>query len=232
MSAIIKDIITTDQESYLKKKEAIFRKIRLQLISLVLVLALFILAAIPHYNLEKKLSLVDKGVYKEKSEINNSILVNNYVDKAISDSNELQLEGRKICNTLPLKTFEETLSHLAYYHEIKSPIKASITPITGKKSILPIRVSLSVSSRTDTNIIRFLDSLLLNLHGFVLIQKIDMIQNPDSISSDIIFDWYTTSKIREACMEKRSITIQTEKPNFTVEEKYRISVWNSSIVSM
>ena len=76
-----------------------------------------------------------------------------------------------------------------------------------------------------------MDSIITNLSGFVLIQKIDIFQNNGNINADVIFDWYTLEKIRNSLKTSSKIIVEPRIFTGQIEDKYRISVWNGNIVS-
>ena len=121
-------------------------------------------------------------------------------------------------------------SELAYYYKLSGNVNVIISNAPDNKKIAPTKITLSFQSKDDERIIQFIDTLILNLQGFALIQKIDIKRGKGMFLTETSIDWYTAKKIRQDFLQKHKIIITPHSINSPIEEKYRISIWQGSIM--
>lgn len=227
---IKRDLFKIKKDSYLHEKTTLFKHLIIQL-SIILCMSITCISSVIYYNKTQEAHKKIKSNVKEKiSEIDKYITINSYVDKAVNDINEISLDAEGVSSNAFIKNFNELLSHISYYHKIYDPIDSYISNISTSSNISPIHVKLKFKAKKDRRIVRFVDSLLLNLQGFVFLRKIDINKNNGYVDGEVEFEWYTSKKIKKACMEKEYQKIIPRKPQYPVEERCRISIWEGDIL--
>jgi hypothetical protein len=169
-------------------------------------------------------------MYKKESEIEKYIAISKSVDNAINDINETRLDREKINSDALLQKLYNMVSYLSYYHKIYDPIDSYISNITTSSNIWPIHITLKVKAEKDKRIIRFVESLLLNLQGFVLIREIDMNKEKDYVTGEIKLEWYTAKKTKKAHIESQYKKIIPSTPEYSVEEACNIALWKGNLL--
>lgn len=231
MKTIIKkDIIEIDQKIYLEEKRKLLKRLAIGLSVIFIVLTALFFANKSHYGLETKHLDLDSMVHKKTAKINQFINLNSYIDKAITEVNEINLAEKKIGANAMIYDFENIVSELAYYYKLSGNVNVIISNAPDNKKIAPTKITLSFQSKDDERIIQFIDTLILNLQGFALIQKIDIKRGKGMFLTETSIDWYTAKKIRQDFLQKHKIIITPHSINSPIEEKYRISIWQGSIM--
>jgi|GEM_PF-2336330 len=231
MKAIIKkDIVEIDQNIYLEERRKLLRRLAIGLSVIFIMLTVLFLGNKNYYNLEIKKSDLDSIVQKKTAKINQFINLNSYIDKAVTEVNEINLAEKKIGSNSMIYDFENIVSELAYYYKLTGNVNVIISNASNNKQIAPTKITLSFQSKDDERIIQFIDTLILNLQGFALIQKINIKREKGIFLTETSIDWYTAKKIRQDFLQKRKIIITPHLINSPIEEKYRISIWQGSIM--
>jgi len=230
IKSLIRNVIEIDQNTLKEQRFAFLKSVKKKLLFTIPLAALLIVLFKMLLSINHELLSLDKQRSQKISEIKGYILKNNYVDKAINDMNELNLSMQNQ-DSMSLDKFKNIISYLSYYYKISGPLIIKNIPIDNQGHLKPVRFQISMSAKEDSKIIQFVDSLITNLDGFVLIQKIDISRNNGNISGEAVFDWYTTRKIGNALKSSSIIAVEPRIFDGQLEDNYRISVWNGTIVS-
>jgi len=231
INSVIRNIINVDKGAISEQKTKLSHHAKKKTLTILPIIILAALMFKMLTSLNQEIALINDQKEKKISNIKGCILKNNYIDKAINDVNEINLSTKDTKKTLSIEDFKNTIAYLSYYYKISGPLIIKNVPAHTSSSLNPVRLHLFLSAPKDAQIIQFVDSLLTNLDGFVLIQKIDISQNTGSISTDVIFDWYTTKSIENSIRDNPRIVVEPRIFDGQIEDKYRISVWNGTIVS-
>ena len=231
---IKKNIAEIDPKLYQQQKKRLFHSITMHLLILAFFIPFFLLTKSYHDSALKssnKLDYISKNLSKD---ILHYVTINNRIDKAVNDINEIRIAGDKVSCSLLVHYLKTGISNLSYYYGIKEEIKAKISNTSSTNAnVSSTKIELLLSASDDEKIIQFLDSLLLNLQGFIFIDKIEIIKKDigTGVSSNIKLYWYTAGKIQDSLKTAKVLHITPKSTYGPIEEKYRITIWNGSLVS-
>jgi len=174
------------------------------------------------------------------------ILANNAINKTLFILNYIKLEKNPTVK-LYLTAMKETINNLAYYYGINAPITIHVSYPTKMPdhTLTKIAMNISFHANSDENVIRLVDSLAMNLKGFLKIQKMEIFKNKEEdlssnkkqinnniITCNLALDWYIvpSHKAHNRITQNEVIKIYPQKPKVEVEDVYRVSVWENSLM--
>jgi hypothetical protein len=156
---------------------------------------------------------------------------NSSIDKALSDFSEIRVAEQKPVRASLVSEFSEMLSYITYYYGVSSKIDVKMTaPFKITPNIARLKVSLSFNSCGDSQTVPIVDSILMNAKGFMFVENIDIKKTKNTATNNIDLYWYTSTKIRVSSKNGARFYIAPKKHPHTIEDKYRISLWNGEMI--
>lgn len=225
-------LLPTKNTAYYTDKKAFARKLSMQ-IFFIAVLSSASLVVKYYYDtaLESKSNL--KIAYKEVLEKHiTSIKDNIAIDKALSDFTEIKTAEQEPLRGTLISDFTKMLSYLSFYYGVSDKINIKIEPpLKITPDIARIKISLSFKSKDDSQTMPILDSIIMNAKGFVFVERIEIKKASNNAENNIDLYWYTSTNIEVSPKEGMHFYVVPKKYPHTLEEEYRISLWNGRMIS-
>ena len=156
---------------------------------------------------------------------------NSSIDKALSDCSEIEVAEQRPIHASLVSEFSEMLSYISYYYGVSSKIDVKLSaPLKITPSMARLKMSLSFNSCGDSQTIPIVDSILMNAKGFMFVENIDIKKTKNTATNSIDLYWYTSTTIRVPSKEGTRFYITPKKYPHTIEDKYRISLWNGEMI--
>jgi hypothetical protein len=156
---------------------------------------------------------------------------NSSIDKALSDFSVIKVADQRPTRTSLVSEFSEMLSYISYYYGVSNKIDVKISvPLNITPNIARLKVSLSFNSSGDSQTVPIVDSILMNTKGFMFVENIDIKKTKNTATSSIDLYWYTSTKIKVSAKDGTRFYIAPKKYPHTIEDKYRISLWNGEMI--
>ena len=241
---ICNNIINLNKTKYNLIKKRLFRICVFYFFILIMLLVINLYKINKTYNLKNAIQAVSVKNHSMGSKLYKLILTNNAINKSFLILNNIRLEKNPTIE-LYVNQVKTMVNNLAYYHKINSPITMHISypPNLPHNSLSNISMDMSFHANRDKDIIRFVDSLTINLKGFLKIQEMEISKNKDEnllldkgqrnlITCRLKLDWYVipSHKAQKNSALDEAVKIYPKKPKIAIEDIYRISVWEESLM--
>ncbi len=240
------NIIKLEKTSYYTIKNRITRVWTYYAVILTILVGINFYKLHKIYNLKDNSKVMETEILNVEQKLYQLIEANNAVDKTLYILNSMNMESN-----LSLQSYtseiRNVVNNLSYYYQIYSPVVIDVTYnnyLSGSK-LANISLVLNLQANSDENIIKFVDSVIKNVRGFIKVQELEIVKNSDSstaknglnnnlISLNLKLDWYilAANKItKDIRMPSQKIIVELTKPMINLEDTYRMSVWSKSLMS-
>lgn len=229
-----------------KKKYFLWKSkiVKLTLISAFILITILLFAAY-----QASIIFADKTKFNDLK--HKSAEIHYKIHKLISENNLLNrskttLDSMHLYNNTNIdfytKHIQNSINDIAYYYNLKGPIQVSLTSKEHMENkISKIKVEISLSSKDDESIMKFYDTLTKSLNGFVKVQEFNIMSEKKSknkkysvtntiISCRINLDWYILLSPASNQTYYYNDSIYPTNSNVAIEDLYRVSLWEGSIM--